>query len=49
MDAMTYVSPPSKNGTTGTVRAWPDLLPTVVSKRIFLPRMVLPRRPPDDW
>ena len=37
MDAMTYVSPPSKNGTTGTVRAWPDLFPVVVSKRIFLP------------
>lgn len=49
MDAMTYVSPPSKNGTTGTVRARPDLFPTVVNKRIFLPCMVLPRRPPDAW
>ncbi len=38
---MTYVSPPSKNGTTGTVRSWPDLFPTVVRRRIFLPRMVL--------
>ena len=49
MDAMTYVSAPSKNGTTGTVRDLPDLLPTVVSRRIFRPCMVEPRRPPDDW
>ena len=48
IEAMTYVSPPSKNGTTGTVRCLPVLLPVVVKRRILRPRIMAPRRPPDD-